>query len=180
MSYKSQRGTMVGFGAAMGAFSAAAMMSAVSAPTARADDFTDIINIVGGEFATGQSYFELGATDFGSADVPDGLAALISGVDNDVFATSDSILIGTAQALTNEPLDPVQDTFAFEVIASPNLLTDFIGYFGMGESYLTAGAEALSAGAFGDGIGDVLVGSEYVSIFSAEALLVGGLDSLGL
>jgi hypothetical protein len=180
MSYKSQRGTMVGFGAAMGAFSAAAMMSAVSAPTARADDFTDIINIVGGEFATGQSYFELGATDFGSADVPDGLAALISGVDNDVFATSDSILIGTAQALTNEPLDPVQDTFAFEVIASPNLLTDFIGYFGMGESYLTAGAEALSAGAFGDGIGDVLVGSEYVSIFSAEALLVGGLVSLGL
>jgi hypothetical protein len=180
MSYRPQSGVMVGLGAAIGAFSVAVMMSTVSAPTARADDFTDIINIVDGEFATGQSYFDLAATDFGSADVPGGLAALLSGVNNDVFATSDSILIGTAQALTNEPLDPVQDTFAFDVIASPNLLTDFTAYFGMGESYLTAGAEALSAGAFGDGIGDVLVGSEFVSIFPAEALVVGGLDLLGL
>jgi hypothetical protein len=171
---------MVGrFGAAMGAFSAAAMMSAVSAPTAGADDFTDIVNIVDGEFATGQGYFDLAATDFGSADVPDGLAALLSGVNNDVLATSDSILIGTVQALTNEPIDPLSDTFGFEVIASPNLLTDFIGPFGMGESYLTAAAEALSAGAFGDGLGDVLVGSEFVSIFTPEALLVGGLDLLG-
>ncbi|HEY9302908.1 MAG TPA: hypothetical protein VIO95_01290 [Mycobacterium sp.] len=180
MSYKSQRGITVGFGAAIGAFSAAAMMSAISAPTARADDFTDIINIVDGEFASGQSYFDLAATDFGSGDVPDGLAALLSGVNNDAFATSDSILIGTADALTNEPLEPLTDTFGFEIVASPNLLTDFIASFGMGESYLTAGAEALSGGAFADGFGDVLVGSEYLSIFSAEALLVGGLDLLGL
>lgn len=180
MSHRSQSGIIVGSGVAVVAFSAAVMMSAVSAPNARADDFTDVINIVDGEFATGQSYFDLATTDFGSADVPDGLAALLSGVNNDVFATSDSILIGTAQALTNEPIEPLSDTFAFEVIASPNLLTDFIAYFGMGESYLTAGAEALSAGAFGDGIGDLLVGSEFVSIFSAEALLVGGLDLLGL
>lgn len=180
MSYKSQPGIMVGFGAAICAFSAAAMVSTASAPTARADYFTDIVNIVGGEFATGQSYFDLAATDFGSADVADGLAALISGVNNDVFAVSDTILIGTAQALTNGPLDPLQDTFAFEVFASPNLITDFVGYFGMGESYLTAGAEALSAGAFVNGIGDLLVGSEFMSIFSTEALLVGGLDLLGL
>jgi hypothetical protein len=82
--------------------------------------------------------------------------------------------------LTNEPLDPFQDTFAFEVIASPNLITDFVVYSGMGQSYLTGGAEALSAGALGDGIGDLLVGSEYLSIFTPEALLVGGLDLLGL
>ena len=180
MSYKSQRGIMVGFGAAICAFSAAAMVSTASAPTARADYFTDIVNIVGGEFATGQSYFDLAATDFGSADVADGLAALISGVNNDVFAVSDSILIGTAQALTNEPFDPLRDTFAFEVLASPNLITDFVSTFGFGTSYLTEGAEFLSAGAFADGIGDILVGSEYVSIFSAEALLVGGLDLLGV
>lgn len=178
MSHRPRNGIIVGFGVAIVALSAAVMMSAGSAPTARADDFTDIINIVDGEFATGQSYFDLAATDFGSADVPDGLAALLSGVNNDVFATSDSILIGTAQALTGEPIEPLND--AFEVIASPNLLTDFIDYSSMGASYLTAGAEALSAGAFGDGIGDLLVGSEFVSVFSAEALLVGSLDLLGL
>ncbi|MCV7260934.1 hypothetical protein [Mycobacterium shimoidei] len=164
----------------MGVFSAAAMMSAVSAPTARADEFTDIINIVDGEFATGQSYFDLAATDFGSGDVPDGLAALFSGVDNDVFAVLDTVLVGTAAALTHEPIGLLQESFAFEIGASPNLLTDFIVNFGMGESYLTAGVEALSAGGFSVGIGDLLNASEYVSVFTAEALLVGGLDLLGL
>ncbi len=97
VSYKSQRGIMVGFGAAIGAFSAAAMVAMASAPTAATDYFTDISNIVDGEFATGQSYFDLAATDFGSADLPDGLAALIRGLNTRcVRGIGQRILVGTA------------------------------------------------------------------------------------
>ena len=38
---RSRSGILVGLAAAVGAFGAAAMMSAATAPTARADDFTD-------------------------------------------------------------------------------------------------------------------------------------------
>jgi hypothetical protein len=46
MGHKSSRAVLVGLGAAVGAFGAAAMISAAIAPTARADDFTDIIDDV--------------------------------------------------------------------------------------------------------------------------------------
>jgi hypothetical protein len=41
---------LIGVAAAAGAFGAAAMMSAATAPTARADDFTDVINAVDGDY----------------------------------------------------------------------------------------------------------------------------------
>src|SRR5271166_3881800 len=66
MGNKRSRAVLVGLDAAVGAVGAAAMMSAATAPTARADDFTDILNGVEGNFAAGQ-------TAFGGDDVTDGL-----------------------------------------------------------------------------------------------------------
>ena len=48
---------LVGLAASAGAFGAAAMMSAAAAPTAHADDITDIISAVEGDYADGQSAF---------------------------------------------------------------------------------------------------------------------------
>jgi hypothetical protein len=46
------------------------MMAAATAPTARADDFTDVINKVDADLTAGQSYFIAAVTDFGQ-DVAD-------------------------------------------------------------------------------------------------------------
>lgn len=73
MGNKRSRAVLVGLDAAVGAVGAAAMMSAATAPTARADDFTDILNGVEGNFAAGQTAFDNASTDFGGDDVTDGL-----------------------------------------------------------------------------------------------------------
>jgi hypothetical protein len=57
---------LVGLGGAAGAVGVAVTMSAVSAPTARADDFTDVIATVETQIADGQVAFSAAASDFGS------------------------------------------------------------------------------------------------------------------
>src|ERR1700689_2795012 len=74
-SNRSRTGVLVGLAAAAGAFGVAAMISAATPPTARADDFTDIVNAVEAELAFGQAAFTTASTDFGSSDVTDGLQA---------------------------------------------------------------------------------------------------------
>ena len=102
----SRTGVLVGLAAAAGAFGVAAMMSAATAPTARADDFTDIVNGVEAELAYGQAAFTTAFTDFGSSDVTDGLQALVNGSYDDLVGAPDSLYIGTVEALTNETVVP--------------------------------------------------------------------------
>jgi len=49
-SNRSRFGMLIGLAAAAGAFGVAVMMSAVTAPTARADDFSDVISAVDGDY----------------------------------------------------------------------------------------------------------------------------------
>jgi hypothetical protein len=56
-SNRSRFGMLIGLGAAAGAFGVAAMMSAATAPTARADAYSDIISAVDGDFAAGEAEF---------------------------------------------------------------------------------------------------------------------------
>ena len=79
---RSRVGILIGLSAAAGVFGVAAMTSAA---TARADDFTDIINAVDGDFTTGQTDFTAAFTDF-SSNVPEGLNAFYSGLDEDLWA----------------------------------------------------------------------------------------------
>jgi hypothetical protein len=99
-SYKSRTGLLVGVAAAVGAFGFAGLMSAATAPAARADDFTDVINAVDGVYAVGQADFSTAFTDFGGGDVNDGLAAFFSGVDTDFLGAPGSLELGTVQLLT--------------------------------------------------------------------------------
>ena len=65
---------LVGLAATAGAFGAAAIMSAATAPTARADDFSDIISAVDGDFTQGSNAFASALADFGSNDINQGRA----------------------------------------------------------------------------------------------------------
>jgi hypothetical protein len=59
-------GVLIGLAATVGTFGVAAMMSAATAPTARADDFSNIINAIDGDFTAGQADFTAAVSDFGS------------------------------------------------------------------------------------------------------------------
>ena len=76
---RSQPGILVGLAAALGAFGAAAMMSAATAPTARADDFTDIITAVDSDYAAGQGDFTTAFADFDSNEFAPGLTTFLKG-----------------------------------------------------------------------------------------------------
>src|SRR5271168_493275 len=68
-SNRSRAATLIGVAAAAGAFGVAAMMSAATAPTARADDLTEIVNAVDGDFANGTADFNTAFGDFSGGDV---------------------------------------------------------------------------------------------------------------
>jgi hypothetical protein len=143
---RSRSGILVGVAATVGAFGAAAMMSAATAPAARADDFTDVINAVDGDFTFAQADFTHASGDFDTGNVNVGLAEFISGVDNDFVAAPDNLYIGTVDLLTNEP---VADSI--EVGISPESgfssgLTDAETAFAFGQYQLSEVGTALSEG----------------------------------
>src|ERR1700722_6875516 len=111
---RSRSGILVGLAAAVGAFGAAAMMSAATAPTARADDTTVIIDALDTDLAAGQADFTAASTDFGSGGLVPGLAELFDGVNADSLAASETLIYGTLEELTGLPvtgLTPTTDVF---------------------------------------------------------------------
>jgi hypothetical protein len=163
---------LIGLAATVGAFGAAAMLSAATAPTARADAYSDIIASIDGDYALGQTDFTTAATYLGS-NLPVGLALLLDGADEDSVLAPDNLLVGTVEALTNEPIAtditaglPVPTDFADAVTNAQALISQ-------GESQLSDVAPLLSAGEYGSAVYYDLTGSELVSVFPLEELLLG-------
>jgi hypothetical protein len=171
---RSRTGVLVGVAAAAGAFGAAAMLSAATAPTARADDFTDLINAVDGVYAVGEADFSTAFTDFGGGDVNDGLAAFFSGVDTDLLGAPGSLEIGTVQLLTT---GTIMTGISFDVGAEP----DFTSALTDAESFLADAQENFtSAVTYSSDLADVAyydtVGSWY-DVAALQVLLEGAVDS---
>jgi hypothetical protein len=173
-SNRSRTGVVVGLAAAAGAFGAAAMMSAAAAPTARADDFTDVINAVDGDFAFGQTEFTTAFTDFSSGDLANGLEALIDGSDDDALSAPNNFLTGTVEVLTNESVNS-STPWDFGLPADFNTaVTDAETIFAAGETYLTTDApEAFSLGEYGAAAYDDLFGLDYLTVAPLQELLLG-------
>jgi hypothetical protein len=140
---RSRHGVLIGLTAAAGAFGAAAMLSATAAPTARADDFTDVINAVDGDYADGQAAFTTVLTDFSSSDFGPGLAALFSGVNDDALSAPNNLLIGTVDLLTNESVggSTLWDFVAPGDFSGAEILAQ--QSFALGESEFTSAATTL-------------------------------------
>jgi hypothetical protein len=172
-SNRSRVGVMVGLSAAAGVFGVAAMMSAATAPTARADDFGDIISAVDGDFANGQADFTTAFADFGSGDVTNGLPAFFDGLDNDLLSPEDTLLVGTLEVLTNVPVSGAADYLFNLGPLTTSALTQAEIDFSVGEADLTTGAADLSGGEYLDAVYFDLIGSEVASVVPVEALLQG-------
>jgi hypothetical protein len=169
---QSRSGILVGVAAAVGAFGAAAMMSAAAAPTARADDFTDVINSVEGDFTTAQDQFTLADTDFGGGDVNDGLAAYFSGVNDDLLGAPNNLELGTLELIANDPVSA-------SLVATIPSVTDFTAGLSEAESFFSAGASYFSEAATDLSAGDYVDASylDYLgSLFDVASgqLLIEG------
>jgi hypothetical protein len=171
---------LIGLAAAAGAFGAAAMMSAATAPTARADDYTEILNDIEGMVAAGQADFGQAATDFGSNDVTAGLTLLLDGTDNYLVGVPDDLLVGTVDVLTNDPVQLPVDAFN---ITPPtdfaDALSDAQAAFTAGEADLGTGASDILSGDYGYGAYVETFGSIVAFVLPADELLIGGVEALG-
>jgi hypothetical protein len=176
-SNRSRTGVVVGLAAAAGAFGVAAMMSAATAPTARADDFTNVINSVDADFTAGQAEFSSAFTDFGGGDVNAGLAAFLSGVDDDFLSAPDNLYVGSLDLLAN---DPVVGSITVELPAVTSFATG-LGeaelLFSDGQSYFAAAATDLSAGDYADAAYLDTYGSLF-DVAGLQELLQGAVASL--
>jgi hypothetical protein len=180
MRYRRSRTLLVGLSAAAGVVGAAAMMSAATAPTARADDFTDIISTVDADLSDGQADFTTAFTDFSSNEVPAGLTAFYSGLDDDLWAAPANVEVGTVEALTGLGITgPL--TFS---LGTPADFSDAVSIaeteFASGESYFTDAATALFSGDYANAVYDDALGSLFAFDVPAQELFIGGVEALGL
>jgi hypothetical protein len=170
---RSRSGILVCFAAAVGAFGAAAMMSAATAPTARADDFTDIINAVDGDYAEGQAAFTIAFSDFGGDQFVPGVAELIAGVDDDSLAVTNNILVGTVEALEGDPING-SGGWGFAIPATyADAVSEAQSIFTSGETFLADATSEFASADYVDAVSSASFGLEYVTIAPLEELLLG-------
>jgi hypothetical protein len=171
---RSRSGILLGLAAAAGAFGAAAMMSATVAPTARADDFSDIVSAVDGDYTVGQTDFTAALSDFGSGAFVPGLAAFFGGVNEDTLAAPDNLILGTVEALEG---DPITSTLYMDDLSVPGSFADASAaaqiFFNEGEGFLSNAAIDFSGGDYGAGTYQELVGGAYAFVLPVEELLLG-------
>jgi hypothetical protein len=179
--YQRSRALLVGLGAATGAFAAAAMMSAATAPTARADDFSEIVGLVEWELTVGQGDFSTAFTDFSNNMVPAGLEEFYSGVDEDLWLVPTTVEYGTVAALTGSPIPsvflpvgPVMPTDLSDAVT--NAETDLTG----SQTLFTDAATALSSGDYVDAVYGDALGSFLAFDDAEQELLIGAVEALGL
>ncbi len=154
------------------------MTSTATAPTAHADDFTDIITYVNSDLVVGEGYVTTAFSDFSGGDFVPGLTSLFQGVDDEVLAAPDNLLIGTVEALAGEGIGgpllydlgaPVN--FAEQLTYAEQTFTYAVGN-------LEDAPAALATGDYGAATYDVLLGADYASIAPLEDIILGAATSL--
>jgi hypothetical protein len=182
MTHKSRTGLPIGLAAAAAAFGAAPMLTAATAPTARADDFTEILDDTATYYSAAQGDFTAAEGDFSSglSGVPDGLQELFAGVDNVGIGGPDEFLLGSVEALQNQPIEFI--TPGPFGPSTPELdlatgLTDAQSYITAATTSFTDAAENLSEGNYTDALVGYLDGSFFLD-FASQDVLSGAVDQL--
>jgi hypothetical protein len=152
------------------------MLASTTPPTARADDTSLIISAIEGDYLAGQADYTAALTDFGDGGFLSGMAESLDGANEYVLAAPDNLVLGTVQALTG---DPITSSLYLDDLSAPDSFTDATAeaqiLFNDGEGLLSNAAIALSAGDYGAGTYEELVGSAYSSVLPVEELLLGAL-----
>jgi hypothetical protein len=172
-SNRSRAAMLIGVAAAAGAFGVAAMMSAATAPTARADDFTDVINSVELDYSDGQAALTAAYADFSSNDLAAGLASFFNGANDDSISAPESLLVGTVGVLTNTSVaDPLN--WGYEVPASFSAAVQEVELsFTTAEGYFSDASTALSSGEYGEAAYLSALGFDDAFVVPFQELLLG-------
>ncbi|MGB6205910.1 hypothetical protein [Mycobacterium sp.] len=174
MRHNRSRAMFVGLSASAGVLAAAAMMSAATAPTAHADDFSTILADVQGTEAIAASAFTAASTDFGNGDSADGLTQLFVGLDDDLVGVPDELQVGLIDAATGSTLFPANSfdftfatpaTFAAAVTEAQNFYTE--------GSTLATTIAGLPANDFADAALDNALSTFYQWILPDQILTIG-------
>jgi hypothetical protein len=178
---RSRSAILIGLAAAVGAFASAAMMSAATAPTARADGFTDIVNSVDGALAAGQGAFTAATADFAAGEQLPGLAALFDGINDYALGVPESLAVQTVGSLTNEGYFGYMysdlELQSFPGFDFSDAVTNAQTFVSSGETLWGLGGEALTNGVYGLAVYDDLAGADLAFVYSIEELLLGGAAS---
>ena len=140
--------------AAAGAFAAAVMVSAAVAPTARADDSSEILADVTAVETAAHADFTTAAADFATGRAGDaaGLTALFEGLDDQVFGVPDTYEVGALDALYNVPVIPANTfEFSFATPTLANYVTEANTIYTTGMADMTSQANDFAVGDYTDG-----------------------------
>jgi hypothetical protein len=171
---------VVGVGAAAGGLLVAALGQLASAPSARADvDITDVIASIDATDAVGQTALGDAATFFSSGDVPDGLAASFTGLDDILFNAQNDLFVNGYEAL--QGIDGPYSAQSFVDLPTPTDLAatsaDVASYFDTARESLSTAATDFAAGDLGNGLGQLVDATEdWVAASQIE--LIGLVDTL--
>jgi hypothetical protein len=168
----------VGLSAAS-AFGVAALMSTATAPTARADDFSDIVADVQALISNAQGDFAIAGADFagGISQFPDGLAESFDAID-DLLLAPDQVFVGSVDALTGVPVTefgpdstlPVETTLTGALSDAQTIATEVTQAL---ENLPTA----LSTGDFNQAAIDLIAPSFYDDV-AGQLVFMGAIDQL--
>lgn len=181
------RATAIGLGAAAGALLAAALSQLAAAPTARADDFSDIVANVDISIGYAQDDFT-GATSEFALGTPAGFAAGLAldtaGTNDILFAPTEDVIVGSVQAATGQTPTAY---FGFDPAMDPATLTDLqtlvTADFAAGTADLNLAVEAFALGTpagFAEGVSFSLSVFDLDAVAAPEQALIGFADLLGL
>jgi hypothetical protein len=173
----------VGFALVGSAAAAAAILAAAFAPTARADDFSDIVTDLDAVLGAGSADLTAAATDFSAADYGDGLALTVFGLDDFLISPEEVSLVGGLDALTGSPVLPV-DSFEWPgpTFVAPTDLIDTLqavyNYAGYGATDLTNAVTEIVSGDPADSLLNAIGGVDVLLVGAPEILSIGLTDTL--
>ena len=151
-------------------------MSAATAPTARADDFSQIVADVTALQADAQTDFSQAATDFASSTAGEttGLTALFEGMDDYFVGIPDVLQVGTTDALTGVPvIGPSVFDITFATPANfTAAVTEAQGFYTEGNNLATTIA-GLPANDFADTALDNALSILYQWVLPDQILTIG-------
>jgi hypothetical protein len=175
---KSQGRTLLVLGTTAAAFGVAALVSTAAAPTARADDFSNVINVVQADLSIATADFNSALSNIEADQPGPGFASLLDGVNTDLLSAPQNLVAGTAELLDNESISP---PLAWNLVPEGNFaggLAQAEIDFNEGETMLSQVVTDLSGGDYGTALYTEFSGLDLVAVAPLDDVLLGSLASL--
>jgi hypothetical protein len=179
MSHAQSRvGRVLVLGTTAGAFGVAAMMSTAAAPTAHADDFSNVIDVVQGDLSTATNDLNSALSNIEADQLGPGFASLLDGVNTGLLSAPQNLAAGTAELLDNESISP---PLAWNLVPEGNFAGGLAQAgidFNEGENMLSQVVTDLSSGDYGTALYTEFSGLDLLAVAPLDDLLLGSLASL--